>query len=443
MFLKLHNQLSSLGSRLAGSIGLLPTSITLACAMAAVVLISTDLGGPTQVFHEHVPLVVIRDGDTARAVLVTLAGGLVSLTVFSFTMVMAQLNRAAASYSPRLLPGLISARSHQVVLGLFLGTIVFCLLVLISIEPEKGAYALPGIAILTAVALGMLCLGLFVYFIHRISIAIQITDILERVASRTACRIEVVAETKEERQVGESKLPELEDSFSLKEPDGGYFHGSNIGSLLELASEHDLVIRVLPVRGDFVHAREAVVCVDRKIDDELGKLILSSLRFSRDDRVEENYLLGFRHITEIAVRAMSPGVNDPGTAINAIDHLTSLLGLRMGLDDHEEYTDQDGDVRLSVGTVSFEELLYDVCAPLRNYCSHDPIIVVKLFDMLGYLHGCEAVVDGYHRSVEVEGRQLFEDAMAKIDSARDQEHVKRKWEASRLGSSDEEPSGDE
>jgi len=424
MFFKIANRAVSVYKDTVSSIGFIPTLISVCCGLLAIGILAIDTNKATAYLLDHAPLVVIRDGDTARVILSTMVGGLVSLTVFSFTMVMAQLNRAASNYSPRLLPGLISTRSHQVVLGIFLGAITFCLIVLISVEPGDDSYQLPGLAILVAVIFGLGSLGLFVYFIHRISLAIQITNILERVSSETARRLTRLDEEKEERHVGQTSNSGFESAKSIRAEFSGYYHGCNVEPLVTLAQGNDLVIEVLPVQGLFVLEGTTVVNVGSEIDEETAEKILACLRYSRNDLVEDNYVLGFKQICEIAVRAMSPGTNDPGTAMNAIDHLTKLFGLRMRIDDEEEYSDENGDVRLMLNVVDFSELLYLLCSSLRLYCKHDVVIVLKLLQMFDYLLQIPAELDSHHEAVAREFRNLINDAEVSIENKADLKAVR-------------------
>ncbi len=424
MFFKLTNRAVSIYKDIVTSIGFVPTVISSGMGITALALLVIDFDKATTWLLEAAPILVIKDGDTARAILVTIAGGLVSLTVFSFTMVMAQLNRAADSYSPRLLPGLISTRSHQVVLGIFLGTITFSLIVLISIEPSDDSYELPGMTILIAVILGLSCLGLFVYFIHKISIAIQITNILERVSNKTGDRIKQIDAEREERHVGAPTDAAFEEAQTLRAPRTGYYHGCNISSLLEVATDEELVVEVVPVRGLFVLEGTVAVRLDREIGEEVEEKILSTLRFSRDDLVDDNFVLGFKQITEIAIRAMSPGINDPGTAVNAIDHLTKLFGLRMRLDDHEEYPDDEGAIRLKLSVIDFPELLYMTCAPLRQYCKHDVIVVLKLLQMFDYMLQAPTELESHREAIAKELDTLMTDAEAAIENQTDLDTVR-------------------
>lgn len=133
----------------------------------------------------------------------------------------------------------------------------------------------------------------------------------------------------------------------------------------------------------------------------------------------ENYVFGIKQITEIAVKAMSPGINDPSTAINAIDYLTELLAIRMQLEDKELYKDKKDQLRLLQATVDFEELLYNTLASLRQYCKHDVVIIQKLLLMLKYLSKEKAIQQIYHKTIEKEKNTIMEDAKLFIKNETD------------------------
>lgn len=419
--IKLFNALAGQYRRVISSIGFWPTFITAAMGGAAMVLIAADTNWITTFLLENTPALVIKDGDTARVILSTVVGGLVSLTVFSFTMVMAQLNRAATSYSPRLLPGLISTKSHQFVLGVFLGTITFCLFVLITIEPSDDSYELPGLAILAAVVLSIACLGIFVFFIHSISQSIQISNILNRVAKTTSVRLGRLEED-DERQKHQEKV-DVELSHTLNSEMAGYFHGCNESALVTLATKHDLVLKVIPEKGTFVMEKTKVIALSKEVEEEVQSEMLSCLQCSGSSLISENYTLGFKQIAEIAVRAMSPGTNDPGTALTAIDHLSDLFARRLRIDDREILSDDDGNTRVIISVISFKELLYLLHAPLRQYCKHDVVIVLKLLQMFSHLKAQPIESDNHSEAIEAEISNLISDAKSAIKNTRDIERI--------------------
>ncbi|MDF1755335.1 MAG: DUF2254 domain-containing protein [Verrucomicrobiales bacterium] len=418
MIVRLLNRGSAEVRRITSSLGFIPTIISILFGLAAITLLWANTTEITTFLLENAPSVVIKDGDTARVILSTVIGGLLSLTVFTFTMVMAQLNRAASNYSPRLLPGLISTTRHQVILGIFLGAILFCLIVLITIEPSDDSYQLPGLAILLSVLLAISSLGIFVYFIHSISQSIQVTNILQRIADETVQRLDELLETDERNQ--HASKPDFKEAMVVRSNKTGYFQVCNRAILIKLAIKHDLLLEVIPLQGEFVLENTRLMRLSKKVDEEVEEEMRSCFQFFGDGYVKDNYALGFKYITEIAVRAMSPGTNDPGTALSAINHLTHLTARRMMFDDYEIHFDEDGEPRAIISVISLEELLYVIFAALRLYCKHDAVIVFKLLQMFDYLLQQPMQENSRHDEVlKDELRVLIADARESLTNEKD------------------------
>ena len=138
-------------------------------------MIFLEHSGLTSWMEDRIPsFLLIKSWDVASSILTTMIGALISLMVFSFSMVMVLLNNAASNYSPRILPGLIADRFHQFVLGIYLGTIIYCIILVINMTPSRPDIPLPGFSVLFGIAMGISCLLLFVLFIHSISESVQV-----------------------------------------------------------------------------------------------------------------------------------------------------------------------------------------------------------------------------------------------------------------------------
>ena len=154
---------------------------------------------------------------------------------------------------------------------------------------------------------------------------------------------------------------------------------------------------------------------EKQLDEKVVNSIISNISFARGELVEDNYILAFKQITEIAVKAMSPGINDPGTAINAVDYLTDLFALRMQKNDNGIIIHKEN-VTLRMAVVTFKELMYNVMASLRTYCKHDPVMVEKLLWMMVYLQKQTAAEDNYIAVIKEEMGTLLEQAKNAFDS---------------------------
>jgi uncharacterized membrane protein len=156
---------------------LYPTLIALGFLALCLLVMRIEYQPWLMSLKHHVDAGLVRNAENARLILGTLFGGIMTLMVFSFSMVMVVLNNASASLSPRVIPGLINDKGHQKTLGFYLGTILYSLLLITSIEQNSSTRA-PSLGVLISLGLGIACVGLFVHFIHSISRSIQVEYIL-------------------------------------------------------------------------------------------------------------------------------------------------------------------------------------------------------------------------------------------------------------------------
>src|SRR5690606_23665036 len=145
--------------------------------------------------------------------------GLISMMVFSFSMVMLLLSQASSNYSPRLLPGLISDKSHQIILGIYLGTILYCIFILFSIQPTGDKYQIPGFSVLLGIVFTVACIYAFIYFIHNISENIQISKILDRIFLTAQTNLTALIEEENE---GKVPFPETKEWKKYYTEECGY-----------------------------------------------------------------------------------------------------------------------------------------------------------------------------------------------------------------------------
>ena len=421
---ELYNKMLAFINNVKSKIAFYPTLLALAGFLLSFVMAALEEQDVSKKLIETIPQLVLEDGDTALTVLSACIGGLISVMVFSFSMVMLLLSQASSNFSPRLLPGLISDKTHQVVLGTYLATILYNIFTLFSIEPNDEKYTLPGLSILLGIILTILCLCMFIYFIHNISQSIQINNILDSIYEKSKKRLTILLE--QEKEVNKTTVESFPSSDKWKEyttKESGYLQNISYKNIIKIAIEKETRIHITIPKGFFVLQHVPLLKSEKELDEETLHKILSNINFSRGELVEDNYILAFKQITEIAVKAMSPGINDPGTAINAIDYLTELFALRMQKRDCGIFINDEKAV-IKNAVIPFEDLLYNSMASLRTYCKHDPIIVQKLIWMLQYLEKIDAYKNDYKQNVTHELENLIKDAVASFDSEEDIKKIK-------------------
>ncbi|MCP9235722.1 DUF2254 domain-containing protein [Lewinella sp. JB7] len=374
------------------------------------------------------PALAITSQDTARTILGMFIGGLITLTVFTFSQIMILLNQVASSYSPRLLPKLTGDRSLQFVMGLNLATIVLTITVLLSIRSNDD-YKIPNFSILVCTILGITCLCLFVYFVTAITKKIQVDSIIDASARVSLRGIESEFDQQQEG-FSEGTIPrEVKDWYAIPSPISGYVGTVDHKSLSELAGKYDTRIYIGVRKGDFVPKGLPMLQSERKLTEEQIERIMATVS-PIHDRFDDWYLPNLKQLTEIALKALSPGINDPGTALTVIDRQTEILSRLMAAPLHNYFrAKQGGDVWFA--RHDYDEVLTALMQEMRCYGKQDPLIVRRLFQMLFHLLLLAGQSVTYGRIVGEEMRALLEDARANILNSSDRRVIARELMAQR------------
>lgn len=392
-----------------------PTVFALIGILFAFLMMYLEETGISQLLFQKFPAVMVENGDTALAILSALITGLISMMVFSFSMVMLLLSQASNNYSPRLLPGLISDKVHQIILGIYLATILYLIFILFSIHPNEDEYSIPGVSVLLGIIATVICIYAFIYFIHNISQSIQINNILDEIFSLARTSLNQVIENEQSEN---TYFPEDNTWFEYYIDKSGYLQNISIQNLISLCAENDTQLSILPVKGMFVLKGLPLFRSKKELNEEQVKKIISNFNFARGELVGDNYLLAFKQITEVIVKAMSPGINDPGTAVTGIDYLTELFSIRLNKRDNSIIC-RDNDAFIKINNVTFEELFYNVMASIRTYCKHDLTLIQKLLVMFRYLKIQGKDTKEYVAIIDVEAGALLEDVRTSLTNKRD------------------------
>lgn len=365
------------------SIAFIPALYVAGFIIGAVAFRSFEQMGLSQWLGQKNSFWLINSDDTARTVLSTIIGGLISLTVFSFSMVMIVLSQATATLSPRLLPQLIRDKSHQRVLGIYLGTTIFCFITMIGILPDES-WKLPSFTIFLCVLLALICMGLFVYFISSISERIQVGEVVDKV-HRFAMKDLAKYWTDKMEHFAVRDLPyDLEKWPVILAPESGYIDLVLYNNLSRLAEEFNTPIYLCASRSFYVLKGTPLIRTQVKLGKEQKEKFLKNVRLSPEGMSEAWYQPSIKHIVEVAVKAMSPGINDPGTALKAIDLTTELLAEMMQTPAFNYLKHPEGgDLYFSL--LSFDKFLQAIMQELRQYCKADPLVMRSLVSSLYHL----------------------------------------------------------
>lgn len=380
---KIRSHLTFAYNYIINSIGFYPTLISVFFFALALLMLYLERLGASAVVKDRLPFMIITNGETARLILSSITTGIISLTVFSFSMVMLVLNQASSNFTPRVIPSLISYSSNQRVLGLYLGTLIYTLVIMVNVRNEYGGIPLPGFSVFLAMCFTVVDLGFFVYFINSVSQSIQIERILQSIHG--------VTHTKLSEEIEKAKGPGAQHAFAnsqswhaLKSPKTGYLQSLDEQAVVEVCRKYDAVLDFNQPLGSFLIEGVPFARAGCRPENKEGFKgdFFDLVDFYREERPGVNYLFGFKHITESAVKALSPGINDPGTAIKAIEYLTGLFVLRMQLTDEKVLYDKEGVARIRFRHETFEDLYATCLSPVRLYGKGSCVIVLRLLSLL-------------------------------------------------------------
>ncbi len=347
--------------------------------------------------------------DGARAVLSTIAGSMIGVAGVTFSITIASVVYASGQYGPRLLTNFMSDRGNQVTLGTFIATFLYCLLVLRTIRsPDEGAGPdlaeafVPHIAVLTGLGLAIASIAVFIFFIHHVPESIHVSNLVAGVGRDLRRKIDTLFparigqdEPTREAARDEAAVTEVPDGFydhaRRIDADGdGYLTGVDAEGLMALAVEHDLVIRIRHRPGDFVATGDTLVLAWPP--DRSGGHVMEDVRrafaWGRQRTARQDVRFLVNELVEIAARALSPGINDPFTAISCLDWLSAALKDLAGRDfpSAERYGD-DGRLRVVAFPTSFEDFAAGVYGQLRPYLAADRNAALHTFVTMGEVAG--------------------------------------------------------
>ena len=303
-----------------------PALIVLVAAALAVLAIELDaaIGGEALARY---PRLFGAGAEGTRQLLSAIASSTITVAGVVFSITIVALSLTSGQYSPRVLRSFMQDRINQHVLGVFLGIYVYCLLVLRTIRGGENEFV-PGISVVVAIASALAGIAFLILFFHHISTTIQATEIMARVADDTISAIAAQFTRSDADEDGalQATSGEKTDWLSVGAANTGYIQSVNRDPLLEYAREHSCVVRMERTAGDFVVKGETVLAVTGgAADDTAARRLNSAYAVNTYRDVRQDPVFGVQQLVEIALKALSPGINDTATARTSLDYIAAIL----------------------------------------------------------------------------------------------------------------------
>jgi uncharacterized membrane protein len=264
--------------------------------------------------------------EGARAVLSTIAGSIITVAGTIFSITIAALSLASAQFGPRLLRNFMRDTGNQLVLGSFTSTFLYCLLVLRTVRGLDGNTYVPHISVTTGVALAVLNVGVLIYFIHHIAESIQVGHVIEVVSRELHSTVmRLFPTTTTTADAADAEEPSMPHGYEVTGTRDGYLQAVDEGALIALSEKKRTVLRLVRRPGDYVVSGMPLILTSCAIEEEYADKVRAAFTIGRARTPHQDAVFAFHQLAEIAMRALSPGVNDPFTAIACIDRITSAM----------------------------------------------------------------------------------------------------------------------
>ncbi len=352
----------------------------------------------------HFSWFYLNQPEGARSVLSVIAGSMITVASVTFSMTITAVSFATGQVGPRLISNFMRDRTNQLTLGTFIATFMYCLLILRTIisaaEAEENTKAIeafvPHFSILVAMFFATSSVAVLILYIHHIPESINISNIIARVGKTLVYDLDRrFPQELDDTMDGRSNPAHpfiadniRTDGMGIKSNTIGYIQVLDEIHLKEIAIQHDLRIRLEYRPGDFTLNNDILMHIAPaiRVNDEIIKEALSCFAFGDERTQTQDILFLADELVEIIARALSPGINDPFTAISAMDWLHSALAkLSARKIPGPYYYDDDGNIRIVIRTLTFEMFADSLLYKILPYIAADRNAAMHAMKVLGEL----------------------------------------------------------
>lgn len=389
----MRNYLRNLADMLRSSLWFVPACIVAASVALALLLIELEPPHDAESFANRWPMLFGGGAEGCRGLLTSIAGSMVTVAGVTFSITMVAMTLAASQYTSRILRNFMRDRANQAVLGVFVGVFAYCLIVLRTIRSsDEGDGFVPGTAVLGALLLAFVAIGFLIFFIHHAASSIQATSLIDAAARETLATIDRLYPERAADATGphdERAAPADPDAArAVLAEANGYLTSVDLDDLRELAERRGLVVRLTHAVGQFVVEGSPLVCLEGgALQDGDDETIRSACTLSRQRTMTQDAGFGIRQIVDVALKALSPGIHDPTTAITCVDHLTAILARLAARDLGRAHRGGDRQRRVITVEATFASLLGECFDQIRHRAADNAAVLLPMLRSLRLLHG--------------------------------------------------------
>lgn len=321
-------RLSALLITIRSSLWFIPAVVIVAAIGLAFGLIEIDQRYD-DIINDRWPRLLTNEAEGARGMLSAIAGSMATVAGVVFSITIVALTLASSQYTSRVLRNFMRDRANQSVLGVFVGVYIYCLIVLRTVSDGEWEFV-PSIAVMVAVLLAIIAIGFFIFFIHHISSTIQASEIIASVTRETIQAIGRLCPEEasiDPHATDQQQAQEGKRWHQLPTHDIGYIEAVNQESLLEFAKKHNTIVRMECAIGEFLAPGKSLASLSLREPphESIVKEFDALYTVGSYRTIEQDAAFGIRQLVDIALKSLSPGINDTTTAVTCIEHLSVIL----------------------------------------------------------------------------------------------------------------------
>ncbi|MEO8072158.1 MAG: DUF2254 domain-containing protein [Acidobacteriota bacterium] len=336
--------------------------------------------------------------DGSRGMLTAIASSMLTVAALAFSLTLAALAQASAQYSPRILRNFMRDRINQFVLGYFVSVFAYCLIVLRTIRGANDLEFVPALAVMGGLILAIGGIVVLIYFIHHIATSLQVSEIIGNIVDETREAVETLfpkemGKPAEKPEKTEAQIIETYKYWrKIPAQASGYIQYVDTDQLTEWAQENGFIVKMERGIGQFVGKGAALVSLTgeeqsfkQKITDETEDEINNVFSINRYRTIEQDIGFGIRQIVDIALKALSPGINDTTTAVTCIDFLSIIISEIAGKQLPEPVRIKDGKICVLVKADDFRQYVETAFDQIRINGKANQAIFQRLLEALKFV----------------------------------------------------------
>lgn len=411
------------------SLWFIPLLLVIFLGLVAFLLIEVDKSLSFELKH----LIYNGSAEGAQLLLTTIAGSMITVAGVTFSITLVALTLTSSQFGPRLLRNFMADKSNQFVLGIYIATFIYCLLILRTIQPLSGEIFIPRLAVSFSFVLAVIDLGFLIYFFHHISTSIRAETVINSVYKELLATADIFFQDIQEEYPLDEKTTQEPDfsknAIDIKTYHSGYLRAIDISGLLNFSVNENLIIKLKYRPGDYIFTGSILASVigGERSEEELSEKVNSMFLVGLSRTPEQDIEFALHQIVEVALRALSPGINDPYTAINCIDYLGDFICRVNKKKFPPQYRyDKEGHLRLLLDVFTYEGIVNAAFNQIRQIAADNVAVTIRMLETLKYI-ASSAHNEEQYNSIKRHSEMIYNSSLEKISEKEDIKDLEERY----------------